>query len=139
MRSPDTSVGERFAQALLAKDWTRVENMVDPEIDFRALTPGRPWEAATRKDLIEDVFQQWFGPSDEIHEILAISTDRVVDRNRVTYRFRLRNPDGDYVCEQTAYYDEAKGRITNLRILCTGFLPSTDDRVGALGLMTAEA
>jgi len=57
----------------------------------------------------------------------------------VVYRFRLRNPDGDYVCEQTAYYDEAKGRITNLRILCTGFLPSTDDRVAAIDLMTAEA
>jgi len=132
-------VGERFVQALLAKDWTRVEGAVDPRIDFRALTPGRPWEATTRKDLIEEVFQQWFGPSDDIYEILAISTDRVVGSNRVVYRFLARKPDGDYVCEQTAYYDEAKGRITNLRILCTGFLPSTDDRVPAIDLMTAEA
>ena len=140
MRSPDVAVGERFVQALLAKDWTRVENAVDPEIDFRALTPGRPWEATTRKDLVEDVFQQWFGPTEDIYEILAISTDRVVGRNRVVYRFRLRNPDGDYVSEQTAYYDEAKGRITNLRILCTGrMLSATGDRVAALDLMTTEA
>jgi hypothetical protein len=139
MRSPDVSVGERFVDALLAKDWTRVDSAVDPEIDFRALTPGRPWEATTRKDLVEGVFQQWFGPSDDIYEIVDISTDRVVGRNRVVYRFRLRNPDGDYVCEQTAYYDEAKGRITNLRILCTGFLPSADGRVAALDRMTAEA
>jgi len=139
MRSPDVSVGERFVQALLAKDWTRVEGAVDPGIDFRALTPGRPWEATTRKDLIEEVFQQWFGPSDDIYEILAISTDRVVGSNRVVYRFLARKPDGDYVCEQTAYYDEAKGRITNLRILCTGFLPSADGRVAALDRMTAEA
>src|SRR5438309_11470283 len=118
MKSPDVAVGERVVQALLAKDWTRVENLVDPEIDFRALTPGRPWEATTRKDLVEEVFQQWFGPSAEIYEILAISTDRVVGRNRVVYRFRLRNSDGAYVCEQTAYYDEASVRITNLRFLC---------------------
>ena len=140
MKSPDVAVGERFVQALLAKDWTRVENLVDPEIDFRALTPGRPWEATTRKDLVEDVFQQWFGPTEDIYEILAISTDRVLGRNRVVYRFRLRNPDGDYVSEQTAYYDEAKGRITNLRILCTGRISSaTDDRVASLDLMPAEA
>lgn len=139
MRSVVPSVGERFAQALLVKDWTRVESAVDPRIDFRALTPGRQWEATTRKDLIEGVFEQWFGPSVEICEILAISTDRIVDRNRIVYRFRARKPDGEYVCEQTAYYDEAKGRITNLRILCTGFLPSADDRVAALGHLTAEA
>jgi hypothetical protein len=139
MRSPDVSVGERFVDALLAKDWTRVDSAVDPEIDFRALTPGRAWEATTRKDLVEGVFQHWFGPSVEIYEIVDISTDRVVGRNRVVYRFRLRNPDGDHICEQTAYYDEARGRITNLRILCTGFLPSPDDRVAAIDLMTAEA
>jgi hypothetical protein len=139
MRSSDVSVGERFARAVLAKDWGLVEGVVDPEIDFRALTPGRPWEATAQKGLIEEVFQQWFGPSVDIYEILAISTDRVVGRNRVVYPFRARKPDGDYVCEQTAYYDKAKGRITNLRILCTGFLPSTDDRVPAIDLMTAEA
>jgi hypothetical protein len=116
-----------------------VDSAVDPEIDFRALTPGRPWEATTRKGLVEEVFQQCFKPSDDIYEITDISTARVVGRNRVVYRFRLRNPDGDYVCEQTAYDDEAKGRITNLRILCTGFLPSTNDRGAAIDLMTAEA
>ena len=139
MRSPDVLVGERFAQALLAKDWTRVEGAVDPGIDFRALTPGRPWEATTRKDLIEEVFQQWFGPSDDIYEILSISADRVAGRNRAVYRFRLRNPDGDYVCEQTAYYDAAEGRITNLCILCTGFMSPIDDRVAVNDLATAEA
>jgi len=139
MRSTDVLVGERFVQALLAKDWTRVEGAVDPRIDFRALTPGRPWEATTRKDLIEEVFQQWFGPSDDIYEILAISTDRVVGRNRAVYRFRLRNPGGDYVCEQTAYYDAVEGRITNLRILCTGFMSPIDGRVAVHDLATAEA
>src|ERR1700692_1113240 len=80
MRSPDVLVGERFVQALLAKDWTRVEGAVDPEIDFRALTPGGQWEATTRKDLIESVFERWFGPSVDIYEILAIATDRVAGR-----------------------------------------------------------
>jgi len=46
------------------------------------------------------------------------------NRQRVVYRFRVRNPGGDYVCEQTAYYDTDEDRITKLRILCSGFVPS---------------
>ena len=49
-----------------------------------------------------------------------------VDRHRVVYRFRVRNPDGDHVCEQTAYYDADAGKITKLRILCSGFIPARD-------------
>jgi hypothetical protein len=117
-------VGERFAAALLAKDWDGVRAILDPAIDFRALTPGQPWEAKSPDDLVKDVFSQWLEPSDDIYEILDVSTGQVVDRHRVVYRFRVRNPDGDYVCEQTAYYDTDADKITKLRILCTGLLPS---------------
>ncbi len=124
MTSTDAPVGERFVRSLLAKDWVRLEDVVDPKIDFRGLTPGRPWEATTANDLVESVFKEWFGPSDDIYEVLDVSTDRVVDRERIVYRFRIRNPGGEYVCEQTAYFDEADDKITKLRILCSGFLPS---------------
>lgn len=119
-----TSLGEQFAGALLAKDWKGVITVLDPEVDFRGLTPGRPWEARTAGDLVDQVLSQWFEPSDEIYEVLDVSTGQVVDRDRVVYRFRIRNQGGDYVCEQTAYYDATAGRITKLRVLCTGFLPS---------------
>jgi hypothetical protein len=63
------NVGERLAAALLAKDWDGVAAVLDPAIDFRGLTPGRPWEAN---------------------------------------------------------YDADGDKITKLRILCTGFLPSAN-------------
>jgi hypothetical protein len=116
--------GERFAAALPAKDWDGVAAVLDPAIDFRGLTPGQPWEAKTPHDLVQQVLSRWFEPSDDIYDVLDVSTGRIVDRHRVVYRFRVRNPDGDYVCEQTAYYDAGAGKITKLRILCTGFLPS---------------
>jgi hypothetical protein len=100
------SIGERFARSLLAKDWAGVEDVIDPAVDFRGLTPGSPWEATESKTFVKEIFQHWFEPTDEIYEIVDVSTDRVVDRQRVVYRFRIRNPDGDYVCEQTAYFDE---------------------------------
>ena len=116
--------GERFAAALLAKDWGGVMAILDPDVDFRGLTPGQLWEAKTPDDLVKDVFTRWFEPSDDIYEVLDVSAGQIVDRHRVVYRFRVRNPDGDYVCEQTAYYDTDADRITKLRILCSGFLPS---------------
>lgn len=118
------NVGERFDAALLAKDWDGVTAVLDPAIDFRGLTPGQPWEATTADDLVQQVFSRWFEPSDDIYEVLDISAGQVVNRHRVVYRFRVRNPDGDYVGEQTAYYDADADTITKLRILCTGFLPS---------------
>ncbi len=125
------NVGERFAAALLAKDWGGVMALLDPAIDFRGLTPGQPWEAKTPDDLVEQVFTHWFEPSDDIYEVLDISAGQIVDRQRVVYRFRIRNPGGDYVCEQTAYYDADADKITKLRILCSGFVPS-----GGRGLPT---
>lgn len=118
------SVGEQFAAALLAKDWDGVLAVLDPTVDFRGLTPSQPWEAKASDDLVAQVFSRWFEPSDEIYEVLDVSAGQVADRQRVVYRFRVRNPDGDYVCEQTAYYDTDAGRITKLRVLCSGFLPA---------------
>ena len=117
-----TGVGGAFAEALLTKEWEHLESLLSSEIDFRGLTPSRQWEASTPKHLIDTVFAQWFGPTVDICEIINIATDRIVDRHRVVYRFRVRSDEDDYVCEQTAYFDEAEGKIVTLRILCTGFL-----------------
>ena len=124
MTASHSSLGRDFAYALLSKDWTRLAGLLDDEIDFRGLTPGRPWEATNAKDLIETVFAEWLEPTDDVYEILEVATDQIADRQRVVYRFRVRNPDDDYLCEQTAYFDEADGKIERLRILCTGFLPT---------------
>jgi hypothetical protein len=122
----DLSAGERFARAFLAKDWNKVAEVLDPEVDFRGLTPGRPWEASSASGLIDEVLTQWLEPGDTVYEILAITTDRVLRRGRVAYRFRVKSGGDDYVCEQTAYFDQQGDRIEKLRILCTGFLPASE-------------
>ena len=109
----------------MAKDWRQLESLLDVAIDFRGLTPGRPWEASSAKEVVNEVFAQWFEPTDDIYDTISISSDAITERQRVVYRFRVRNAEDDYVCEQTAYYDEIDGRISKLRILCSGFLPSS--------------
>jgi hypothetical protein len=120
----DLSAGERFARAFLAKDWHEVAEVLDPDIDFRGLTPGRPWEASCASDLIDDVLTQWLEPGDTVSEILGITSDHVLRRGRIAYRFRVKSGQDDYVCEQTAYFDQQGDRIKTLRILCSGFLPT---------------
>ena len=45
----------------------------------------------------------------------------VADRNRVAYLLRITTPDGMFLVEQQAYFAVESGRISWLRILCSGF------------------
>jgi hypothetical protein len=117
------TLGAEFAQALAAKDFERLGELLHSEIDFRGLTPSREWVAVGSDELIGRVLRQWFEDSDEIEELLAVETDAFADRERVGYRFRGVNPDGPFVVEQQAYLAEREGRIGWMRVVCSGFRP----------------
>jgi hypothetical protein len=123
MSGGDSTLGAQFAIALAAKDFDRVRGMLHPEIDFRGMTPNRVWEADGPDTIVSGVLQQWFEPSDEILELLAVDTGEVGDRERVGYRFSVRNPDGLFTVEQQAYLEERDGKIGWMRVLCSGFRP----------------
>ncbi len=97
--------------------------MLAPEVDFRGLTPNQAWEAGDAEALVEIILGDWLEPKDEIEELIDVSTDRVSDRQSVTYRLRGHNPDGPFVVEQNAFLAESDGRIEWLRVLCSGFRP----------------
>lgn len=117
-----TTLGERFAKALAAKDEAEVRAITSPDLDFRAMTPRRFWEAHTHDDLVTVLFGNWLEPSDEVVALLGTSTGEVSTRQHVSYRLHLRNADGDSVMEQQMYYQAADGRITWARIMCSGFV-----------------
>jgi hypothetical protein len=119
-----TSRGEVFARALAAKDADGLRRVLQPELDFRAMTPGKFWEASDADTVIDDiVFGRWFEPTDEIRELIALETDTVGHRHRVGYRLRVKNADGEHVVEQQAYYELQDERISWLRIMCAGYMP----------------
>jgi hypothetical protein len=123
MADQDADLGKAFAEALARKDVAGVAAVLDPEIDFRGLTPSRSWEASGADAVLELVLSQWFEYSDEIEEVASLDTDAFADRQRVAYRFHVRNPDGSFVVEQQVYYTERDGQITWMRVLCSGFRP----------------
>jgi hypothetical protein len=119
-----TTLGADFARALAEKDSARLVELMHPEIDFRGLTPNRNWEAAGPDAVVSILFDQWFEDKDEIRALESVESDAVADRERVGYRFSVRNPDGDFLVEQQAYLAETDGRIGWMRVVCSGFRPA---------------
>jgi hypothetical protein len=118
-----TTLGAEFANALAAKDFGRIRELLHPEVDFRGLTPRRVWEAGDPDTAIAEILRQWFEDSDEIVALEHLETDAFADRERVGYRFRVRNPDGLFLVEQQVFLEERDGKIGWLRSVCSGFRP----------------
>jgi hypothetical protein len=123
MSQTTTTLGAAFARALAVKDAGRIRELIHPEIDFRGLTPSRFWEATDADALLSILFEKWFEDTDEIRTLEQLESDTVVDRERVGYRFGVRNPDGEFLVEQQAYVRERDGRIDWMRVVCSGFRP----------------
>ena len=117
------SLGEDFARAVAAKDHDRVRQLLHPELDFRAMTPSRVWEAEQPDDVVSALCI-WFDDGDTIEGLEMVETDAFADRERVGYRLRVRNADGPHLVEQQAYYSERDGQIGWLRIMCAGYRPT---------------
>jgi hypothetical protein len=120
-------IGERFAQALAKKDQQGLLDVLDPEVDFRGLTPGRFWEATSATAVVDDIILgAWFEADDHIDSLEDVQLGSVADRDRVSYLLRVSNPDGVHLVEQQAYFGVENGRINWLRILCSGYRPIGD-------------
>lgn len=118
-----TALGNTFAEALANKDFDQLRSILDPEVDFRGLTPGRAWEAASGNAVVDDILRLWFEDSDHLERLVSVEADSFADRQRVSYRMEGHNVDGRFVVEQQAYYTQKDGRIDWMRVLCSGFRP----------------
>jgi hypothetical protein len=116
------SLAGAFARGVAAKDDAAIRELLHPEIDFRGMTPGRVWEAVGPEDVL-DAIGTWFDSSDVIEVVEAIETFAFADRQRVGYRFQVRNDEGLHLVEQQAYLSERDGQIGWLRVMCSGYRP----------------
>jgi hypothetical protein len=119
-----SKVGREFVEAFAAKDFDRIRDLVDPEIDFRALTPNRAWEASGPSELVSVVLKQWLEDTDHVDELVAVETGEFADCKTLAYTMRVHNDeDGQCVFEQQAYFTETDGRIDWMRVVCSGWRP----------------
>ncbi|MEX2293517.1 MAG: hypothetical protein WD691_06975 [Acidimicrobiales bacterium] len=119
------AVGERFAKAVAAKDAAALRSLLHPDVDVRAMTPGRFWEATSAAEFIDEILLgMWFKPEHRIVDVVDITAGGVGTRPSVAYQFRMENPDGECLVEQRAYYECDGNQISWLRIICSGFVPA---------------
>jgi hypothetical protein len=120
------SVASRFVSAIAQRDHEAMRALLAHDIDFKAVTPRKFWEGAAPDEVLDAVFGHWFEESDHIEEV--VHTDHgedVGDTKRVGYRFRITTPDGPHFVEQQAYYRDDEDQIVYLRVVCSGYRPSS--------------
>jgi hypothetical protein len=123
MSTVAAAAANEFVDALLGRDFARARGLLHPEIDFRAMTPTRIWEASDPAG-VEDVLRAWFEhPERQVERVEPIETSSVQDTRRVGWRVYGSRAEGSFVYEQQAYVRETSGQLVWLRIMCTGPRP----------------
>ncbi|MGA8364391.1 MAG: hypothetical protein WB709_07705 [Solirubrobacteraceae bacterium] len=118
------SVTAEFVDAILARDFARARVLLDPAIDFRAMTPKRVWEAEGPGD-VEEVLRAWFEhPERDVERVEPTEPTTVEDTQRVGWRVYGSDTDGPFVYEQQAYLREQDGQVVWLRVMCSGPRPA---------------
>jgi hypothetical protein len=123
MNDAPRSPGEQFARAFAAKDFDGVGEALDPNVDFRGLTPNQSWEATSSGEVTRDILPAWLNESDKIEELVSFDTGQFADRETMSYSLRGYNDNGPFVVEQQAYFETEGDRIVWMRVLCSGFRP----------------
>jgi hypothetical protein len=123
MTVSESGIATAFVDAIVARDLARAVALLHPEIDFRAMTPNRVWEAGDPPG-VEAVLRAWLeDPDEEVHGIEATEPSPIVDRLRVGWLVRISDADGPHVFEQQAYVRERDGQIDWMRVICSGWIP----------------
>jgi hypothetical protein len=115
-----------WVDAIVARDVARAAALLHPEVDFRAMTPNRVWEAEAPKG-VEAILREWFeDPDEDVHQIEARQSVAIGDTLRVGWLVHVSDADGPHLFEQQAYVREREGRIEWMRVMCSGWIPLRD-------------
>jgi hypothetical protein len=125
MTAAEASVAGAWVDAIVARDFTRAVALLHPEIDFRAMTPNRVWDAEGPAG-VEAVLRKWLDdPDEDVDGIEATAPVSIQDTVRVGWLVRIRDADGPHVFEQQAYVRQRDAQIGWMRVMCSGWIPLT--------------
>jgi SnoaL-like domain len=117
------SVIAGFVDAILARDLSLARGLLHADIDFRAMTPKRVWEADGPAG-VEEVLRAWFEhPERDVERVDPTEPASLEDTVRVGWRVRGSDTGGPFIYEQQAYVREDHGKIVWLRVICSGPRP----------------
>lgn len=120
MTTVSPTAATQLVDAVVNLDFERARVLLDPEVDFRAMTPKKVWEADGPGE-VEAAMRKWFNhPEREVEKVVATRPELVEDTDRVGWLVRGQGLNGPFSFEQQAYIRERDGMIVWLRIMCSG-------------------
>jgi hypothetical protein len=126
MGTVQSSISTAWVDAIVARDVGRAAALLHPEIDFRAMTPNRIWEAEGPEG-VEAVLREWFeDPDEDVSAIEATQPMAIEGTLRVGWLVHISDSDGPHIFEQQAYIREREGQIDWIRVMCSGWIPLGD-------------
>ncbi len=121
-QAPDTAIGTQLLNAIRRRDYVGIASCFADEAHLRAVVPPGVRED-DGPDAIAARFRLWTGELAE-YELVDATVDPVADLLRLRYAVKGVDPEhGLCIFEQTAYAEIADGRITKLRLACSGDRP----------------
>lgn len=126
MTAVESGVAGALVDAIVVRDFERAVALLHPDIDFRAMTPSRVWEADGPGG-VEAVLREWLDdPDEDVEGIEATEPVAIEGTARVGWVVHISNGDGPHVFEQQAYVRERDGQIDWLRVMCSGWIALTE-------------
>jgi TusA-related sulfurtransferase len=118
---PDQSAPDALLLALTARDFEQFAECLAPSAQARMLLPRGPEVRSGRED-ISQRFEGWFARASDF-EVLDTRQEQFGHRNRLSWRFRLsRDGQTHEVIEQLAFVDAGPDGISQIDLLCSGFM-----------------
>jgi hypothetical protein len=137
MNAAASGVAGVFVDAIVAQDVAGAVALLHPEIDFRAMTPNRIWEAEGPAG-VEAVFREWFeDPDEDVQGIEATEPVSIQGMVRVGWLVRISDVEGAHVFEQQAYVRERDAQIGWMRVMCTGWIALSESSASPAGARLA--
>jgi hypothetical protein len=117
-----------FLASLSSRDFDRLAECLAPSVQARLFLPRGP-ELRTGRDDITRRFEGWFASTSDF-EVLETGDEQIARRHRLNWRFSLsRDGVTREVIEQVAFVDVTPEGISQIDLLCSGFLPTAQHLV----------
>ena len=121
----DQFAPDAFLSALSSRDFERFAECLAPSAQARLLLPRGP-EVRSGREEIARRFEGWFATASDF-EVLETHREQVGARSRINWRFRLRREGRPReVIEQVAFVDAGPEGVSEIDLVCSGFLPEEE-------------
>jgi TusA-related sulfurtransferase len=117
----------QFVELLAARDFDGLTSMLAPNTLARFLLPHGLEEYAGR-EAVAHRMKDWFGAASKLN-LVDTSDNRIGSRRRMTWTFDVVRDGREEVIEQVVFVDETPDGISQIDLLCSGFLPQQAEAV----------